>query len=311
MVTRVSTVGSYSAVLANLLSAQANLSAAGDKVATKKNGSDLKSYAKSAEMLTAMRSVQTRIGVYSEQNKMIADKLTTQDTALNQITDAAGATRQAIADALASGRADTLMEELGAQMRNAVEGMNARYGGKYLFAGGQVDSQPMTATKMADLTSGPPLTSFFKNDQFLTQAKVDESTTITTGVLADGIGTDMMNGLKTIQAFEESAAGPFSGTLTDAQRTFLEGQLAVWEDVRSDVTTITARNGLLQQRVDSVKDNLITRENTLAGMIGDITDADMAKAAADLQMAQTSFAAAAQVFQTLKNSSLLNLLQIQ
>ncbi|MDB5453227.1 MAG: flagellin, partial [Caulobacteraceae bacterium] len=102
MVTRVSTVGSYSAVLTNLLAAQANLSDAGDKVATKKNGTDLKSYAKSAEMLTAMRSVQARMNVYTEQNKMIADKLTTQDTALNQITDAAGATRQAIADALAS-----------------------------------------------------------------------------------------------------------------------------------------------------------------------------------------------------------------
>jgi flagellar hook-associated protein 3 FlgL len=256
-----------------------------------------------------MRSVQTRIGVYGEQNKMIADKLTTQDTALNQITDAAAATRQAIADALASGRADTLMEELGAQMRNAVEGMNARYGGKYLFAGGQVDTQPMTATKMADLTSGPPLTSFFKNDQFLTQAKVDESTTITTGVLADGIGTDMMNGLKTIQAFEQSAAGPFTGTLTDAQRTFLEGQLSSWDTIRSDLTVKTARNGLLQQRVDSVKDNLVTRENTLAEMIGDITDADMAKAAIDLEAAQMSVQATAQVFLTLQSASLLNFLK--
>jgi flagellin-like hook-associated protein FlgL len=49
----------------------------------------------------------------------------------------------------------------------------------------------------------------------------------------------------------------------------------------------------------------------MSQMMSGITDADMGKAAADLQMAQTSFQAAAQVFQTLKQSSLLNLLQIQ
>jgi flagellin-like hook-associated protein FlgL len=46
-------------------------------------------------------------------------------------------------------------------------------------------------------------------------------------------------------------------------------------------------------------------------MMGNITDADMAKASSDLQLANLSFQAAAQVFQTLKNTSLLTLLQIQ
>ncbi|MET0274202.1 MAG: flagellin [Phenylobacterium sp.] len=309
MVARVSTVGSYSAVLANLLNAQARLSDAGDKVATKKNGSDLKSYSKNAEMLTAMRSVQTRMGVYTEQNKMIADKLTTQDTALTSMVDAAAASRQAIADALAAGRADTLMEELGAQMRNAVEGMNARYGGKYLFAGGQVDTKPVTASRMADLTSGPPLASFFKNDSFQTQAKVDDSTTITTGMLANDVGQPMLAGLQAIQVFQEGPDGPFNGVLTDNQRIFLENQLAGWDTIRSDLTIKTARNGLLQQRVDTVKKDLTTRSITLDSMVGEITDADMARAATDLEAAQMSVQATAQVFLTLQNTSLLNILK--
>jgi flagellin-like hook-associated protein FlgL len=67
---------------------------------------------------------------------------------------------------------------------------------------------------------------------------------------------------------------------------------------------------MVQQRVESVGNDITSRQNTLAAMLSNITDADMGQAAADLQMAQTSFAAAAQVFQTLKESSLLNLLQI-
>ena len=62
MTTRVSTVGNYSAVLANLMAAQARQIEAGDQVATQKMGSDLKDYAKKAEMLTAMRAVQGTSG---------------------------------------------------------------------------------------------------------------------------------------------------------------------------------------------------------------------------------------------------------
>ena len=310
MVTRVTTSGNYAAVLANLLAAQQRQMLAGEKVATQKNGQNLKDYSGSAELLTAMRSVQSRLGVFQDQNKLITDKLSTQDTALNRVADAARSVRQLMAEALASGRVDTLVEDIQAEMRNAVEGMNGRYGGKYLFAGGQVDTRPVTATSLSDLTAPPAvIANFFQNDDFKVNAKLDESTTVTTGILADDIGTDMLTAFQTFQAFNESASGPFTGQLTQAQQTFLEGQLANWEDIRQDVTIIAAHNGINQKRLETVAEDLVTRQNSLSGMLGDITDADMAEAAAQLQQAQLSVQSAAYVFQALQQSSLLNILK--
>jgi flagellar hook-associated protein 3 FlgL len=309
MVTRVTTSGNYSAVLANLLAAQRDQMEAGDRVATRKNGNDLKDYAKSSELITAMRSVQTRLGVFEDQNKLLTDKLDTQDTAINRVADAAQAVRQIFAEALASGRADTLVEDVEGQLRNAVEGMNARYGGKYVFAGGQVDTRPVTATTLSDLTAGPPIASFFKNDQFKVTAKLDEATTVNTGILADSLGTDLLTAFQTFQSFNQGASGPFSGALTAAQQTFLEGQLATWDNVRSDVTITAAYNGVNQSRLATIAEDLSTRQNSLAGMLGDITDADMPKASADLQQAQISVQSAAYVFQALQESSLINLLR--
>jgi flagellar hook-associated protein 3 FlgL len=309
MVTRVTTPGNYSAVLANLLTAQKNQMEAGDKVATQKNGQNLKDYAKSSELLTAMRSVQTRLSVYEDQNKLLTDKLDTQNTAITRVADAAQAVRQLFAEALASGRADTLVEDVQAQLRNAVEGMNARYGGKYVFAGGQVDTRPVTATSLADLTAGPPIASFFQNDQFKVTAKLDEATIVTTGLLADDMGTDLLAAFQTFQAFNEGASGPFGGQLTAAQQTFLENQLSTWDGVRADVTQMAAYNGVNQKRLETIADDLKTRQNSLAGMLGDITDADMAEAAAQLQQAQLSVQSAAYVFQSLQESSLINLLR--
>jgi len=309
MSTRVSTIGNYSAVLANLMAAQQRQIAAGDKVGTQKNGQDLKDYARDAELITAMRSIRTRVEGYQETNGLIADRLATQDAALSQVAGAAAEARQVIAEALASGRADTLVEDIQAQMRNAVEGMNARYGGKYVFAGGQVDTRPVTATSLADLTAGPPIASFFKNDGFKAQARIDDSTTVTTGVLASDVGTNMMTAFQTFQSFEQGGSGPFTGALTAAQRTFLENQLATWDGVRADVTTIAGRNGLTQRRVDAVKGDLAARNHAISGMMGEIIDADMPLAATQLEAAQLSVQAAAQVFVSLQNASLLNVLK--
>lgn len=307
---RVSTVGNYSAILANLMAAQRRQMEAGEQVSTQKKGQDLKDYARDAEMLAAMRSVSSRADGYLEQNALIADRLTTQDTALAQVADAVKATREAIAEALASGRADTLVEDVEAQLRNAVQGMNARYGGKYLFAGGQIDTQPVTATALSDLTA--PLATipgFFKNDQFKAQSKVDESTVVETGVLADAIGTRLLTNYQTFQLFEEGGTGSFGGVLTDAQRNFLQTQLVEWDKAYSEVTTIAGRNGLVQKRVESVRQDLVARQNTLAGMMGEITDVDMAEAVSRLQAAQLSVQSAAEVFRTLSETSLINLLR--
>jgi flagellar hook-associated protein 3 FlgL len=48
----------------------------------------------------------------------------------------------------------------------------------------------------------------------------------------------------------------------------------------------------------------------LTNTIGDITNADSAKAASNLQLAQTALSASAQVFATLNNSTLLSVLGV-
>jgi flagellar hook-associated protein 3 FlgL len=309
MVTRVTTPGNYSAVLSNLLAAQQRQQDAGNRVATQRNGVNLKDYAGSAEILTSMQSLKTRLDVFQDQNGLLQQKLSTQDTGIRRVADAAANVKQIIAEALASDRVDTLVEDIEAQLHDAVDAMNSRFSGKYLFAGGQIDTQPVTVTTLSDMTAGPPISSFFQNDNFKVTTKADESTTITTGVLASDLGTAMMNQFKVFEQFQQGASGPFTGQMTQAQRTFLEGELANWETIRSDLTDTAARNGVVQKRVETIGQDLVTRTNTLSGMIGKVTDADMATAAANLQQAQLSVQSAAYVFQALQESSLINILK--
>ena len=306
---RVSTAGNYSAILANLMAAENRQVDAENRVSSQKNGNSLKDYANQAETLTAMKTVDRRITTYQDGNSAVAAKLTTQDNALNGVADSAQAVRQAITEALANDNADSLMQVVQGQFQTAVSSLNAQYDGKYVFGGGKITTQPVTATQLTDLTSGPPISSFFQNDNFKVQAKLDDSTTVTTGQLASDLGTNMLTSFQALQAFNQGASGPLTGHLTAAQRTFLEGQLSGWDTIRTDLTTATAQNGLVQKQVDTVATSLVAQQNTLTGMIGNITDADMAKAATDLSSAQLSVQATAKVLQVMQGSSLLNLLK--
>ena len=68
----------------------------------------------------------------------------------------------------------------GSTRKVVISAMNSRYGGKYLFAGGKIDTQPVNADALSDLTDPltPLISDFFENDDFITEHKVDDATTV-------------------------------------------------------------------------------------------------------------------------------------
>jgi flagellar hook-associated protein 3 FlgL len=307
---RIATNSAYSAVLANLTSAQRRQLDAGDRLASQKNGDELKDFAKNAEMLTAMRTVQTRTEGYLSQNILLTERLVAQDAAMNKMIDAVARVRQRITDALATNSGEGLMLEVEAEFRTAISALNSRFAGKPLFAGGQVADEPVTAQRLTELTDPMnAIADFFRNDDFRVKARLDDATVVTTGFLAEELGTAMFEAFRDMQAFEEGPDGNFGGSLSQAQDDFLTAQLAAWDKVSDFLVDQAARNGMVQKRVEDVARDLGRRRDMTEAMIGSIADADMAKAAADLAQAEFSVQAAAQVFATLRESSLLNVLR--
>lgn len=308
MLTRVSTSGNYAIVLANLANAQSAQILAGNQVSSQKVAQDLKGYAGKAETLTAMQAVKAKVDGLVDQNKVLDNRFTDQDTALNQISDATTTARTAIADALASGNADTLMQQLSGAFSDAVSGLNSKSQGTYLFSGGQINTAPVAATSLASLTAAPSIASLFKNDTYVGQNQIDETSTVSGGQLASNLGTGLMQAFQSVQAFQTGANGPFQGQLTAAQTTFLEGALAQFDAQKTSITTATAQNGAVLKRVEDSGKALSDRSDGLESMIGGVTSVNMADAVSRLQSAQIAVQASAQVFSALRTSSLLNYL---
>jgi flagellar hook-associated protein 3 FlgL len=295
-------------VLNNLMAAEIAQSTAGNQLSSNEKASDLKGYGTGAEVLTAMQATNSQVTGYLNNSQVVAAKLTMQDTGLNQVATSATDSMSSITNAIATGNGTTLMQELQTSFGDAVQGLNTQFNGEYVFAGGQVNTPPVSATSLSSLTAAPSIASLFHNDNRQISTQVDQNTSVSTGFLADQVGTPLFTALQSIEAYNQGPNGPFGATLTPAQQTFLTQTLATLKTVSTNLNNVVGQNGLAQAEVTNTQAALTQRQTMVQGLIGDATQPDLAKATTDLQQAQLSIQATGQVFQALKASSLLNTL---
>ncbi len=306
---RISTSNLYSTVLSNMMTAQSNQVTAANQVSSQKVATDLKGFGDQSETLTAMQTVQAQTQSYLDQSNLVSGKLTSQDTALGQISDAVTSATSAVSSALATNSGSSIMQALSTAFQGVTAGLNSTYNGQYLFSGGQVNTPATSAASMADLTASP-ISSLFSNDQYIATNQVSQNTTVQTGILASNIGANVYGAFQSIESYVQ-ANGPFTGTLTTAQTTFLQTALASFTTAGQGVTAVQAQNGLSQSLVANAQTGLTSQSTTMQGLIGNITDANMAQVATNLQEAQLAVQASAQVMATLRSSSLVSLLPVQ
>lgn len=304
-----STSSTYSMVLNNLLAAESQETTISAQVSSGENATDLQGYGSSSETLIAMQNVQSQVTGYLNSGQVLTAKLSAQDTALGQIGTAITSASTAITNALASGSGDTVMQALSSAFDNAVEGLNSTFNGQYLFAGGQVNTAPISSTTTLNaLGTATSINSLFNNDQTIQSSQVNQNTTLQTGFLASNLGSGLFSTLQAIVQYNNGPNGPLSGTLTQAQTAFLQGQISNLNSESTALNTAQGQNGVNQSEVASAQTDLTDQQTSLQTMIGNIANTNMADAASNLQQAQLAVQASAKVFQALENSSLVTLL---
>lgn len=307
--TRVATFGNYQSALLDLMRAQTRAADAQERISTQKNATDLTGFGRQSETLTAMKGAQSRIQGFIDAAAAVSARLTTQDLAMSQISDAISGAREAVAGAVATESGGSLMLELEGHFQAARGGLNMRHHGGYLFAGASTSTTPLVAANLPELLAAPSVASLFSNDTLKTASRVADGTTLETGFLADELGTDILTILRDIQEFHTTpGSGPLDGRLSEPQKAFLSAQLARLEQAGTAVVDKIAKTGSLAKQVESISSGHEAQKKSLGELISGRTDADMAMAITDLQFSQVAIQASAQMISQLRQVSLLNYL---
>jgi len=312
---RVSTTNSYNVVLSGILRAQQTQNEANAQIASGKKATDLRGFSSDSQTLVAARTVKVQTESYIKLNENLSRKLDTQNIYLTSTADAAETARQAIANAIANNSGTALMETLKLQFSAAVDSLNGQNEGQYLFAGSQTSTKPVSANSLSSLANPATVASIFQNDSEVQTSRLNDATSVTTGLTASDIGTDLMTVFKNIQDYYVAntlpgppTTYPFGSTLTTAETTFLTTQMQSFASSHSGLTDRTALNGAIANGVATTITSQKARVDTIDSMTSDLSGINEAETVSRLRLAQQAVNAGAQVFLALKSSSLLNYL---
>ena len=306
--TRISTGQLYSSAILGVMQAQQAQAKAAAQVSTGLKGQDLKTYADQGSALQASQTVSARSQALLDNNSVLSERLGVQSDSLGDLAAAAQGAQSAVGDVVATGDGSTLMTALQGWFSQASQSLNADYAGQPLFAGGTTD-QPAFDTTDLTAMAGASAASHFHDGDLVRTDRIDETTTVATGLKASDVGGPLMSVFKAIVDYNQPPTGPLTGKLTDTQIGFLKDQLSTLTSAGDTVRAAQTRTGVLQAQVTTATDVLNGRKSAADALVSDRTQVDPAEAASRLQLAGVALQASAQVFSTLSGSAVLAALQ--
>ena len=262
-------------------------------------------------MLQATISAQARNDSYSTATTLATTQADLQDTQLTSLSSLATQLSTAVSTAVANNDPTTLMTQVSNIFDQATAILNSKdANGDYIYAGGKTDTAPVTVSSLSALVALPSVSGAFDNGDNKKAVQVADGQTVTYGVTASDVATGLMQSLKDIATFDAGGSGNFSGStnLSQAQNTFLSGQITSIGAVSTALNTVTAQNGDVYNQLQNATTQQSSMSTLYSGFVSNIQDTDMATAATQLSLNQTALQAALQVTSTLNKLSLLNYL---
>jgi len=279
-----------------------------NQISTGKVGDTLSDVKDKASVLVAAKQRSADTEAYMATSKEVLNRLDIQDTHLQELVDIGGKLRSAITDAVSTGHAPAMMQDVRSLYSQAAAILNTRVDGKYIYGGSRTDVAPVSATDLNALVAAPSVASVFNNTDFQQTQRVDENESVTVGMTASQIGTDLFQMFKDVGTFDAGANGPFGATLTGTQATFLSSQISAMTPINQGLTSLAAINGSRHEQVTNTVDRHTTMSAYFTKFIGDIEDVDLSSAIAKLNSDQVAAQASGRMIASLNQISLLNFL---
>lgn len=304
---RVATSSQTAYFLSQIQNAGHALDKTQEQIASGKNATTYAGFGDQTQVLTATISVNARNAAYATATKFAVTQTDLQDTQLTGLADLAARLKKAVSDAVSNNDGKTLMAQVESIFDQASAILNSKdANGAYIYSGGKTDTAPVTVDTLAALEALPAVSDAFANGDLKKSVQVGDGVTVSYGIGASDIGTDLMQMLKDIAGF--NAGTPFDSTanLTGPQGNFLTDAIATMTNVADGLNAAAAANGYVANRLTDAQTQQSAMTTLYKGFVSNIQDTNMAQAATQLSLNQTQLQAALQVTAGLHQLSLLN-----
>ncbi|MFT3811377.1 MAG: flagellin [Micropepsaceae bacterium] len=307
---RVATLMHSSAMLAELSRAQRNMFDAQTQVSTGKRINEFADAPQDLGALLAARNADARTADFLASAKAIRTRLDLQDTHIDELASITADMKQSVLDAVANSSGAGLKAELEGVFSRMVSILNTQIDGKYIYGGTRQDVPPVTVGSLGELMALPSVADAFQNNNVAATGRIDNNQVIAFGQMADQLGGPAFDMLRQVMAYDAGPSGPFGNDMSQTQSQFLTGLIPQLTAVNEGVNNLLAANGVAYQAANDAVERHGDARDTLAAMISDIEDVDMAEAVTKLNNAQIALQASAKSYAMVQGLSLLDYLPL-
>ncbi|HAH09587.1 MAG TPA: hypothetical protein DCL54_15870 [Alphaproteobacteria bacterium] len=308
MLGRVASYNQSTVLLAEYQRIQSRTAQAQEQISSGKVGTTYADVEGKAGVLAAAKAHVLETEAYAAAAREVEARMSFQDVQLVQMGALAAEFREALGNAVASNRAEGLMETARGLYAQAATILNTRVDGVYIYGGTRSDTPPVNAATLDELLAAPIVADVFDNSTLAPTQSVDAQVTLESGVLASDVATGFFQMLRDLAVFDTGANGPFTQNLTQSQAAFLNGQFTAASAVARDLDTQAAEQGVRIQLLQDVIARHDDRQVELNKFVSSIEDVDVAEAITRLNHDQAAQQAAARMIAQLQEFTLLNVL---
>lgn len=308
---RVSSFGQQQLLIRSIMNNQQQLFDGQRQIATGKKTDEYRGLAGETGTVLGARSFKSRVDTYQQTIATIRGKLDANDVQLEGVLGAMDKLKETIQTTLANGQAEGFSEMLGQTFKFVVNSLNTNFDGTYLFSGAKTGSQPVNVADLPELatvaTAPGTVADAFDNGNVAFEARIADGVDLEFGLLADDVASGIFQEMLDLYDYDVNTE-ELQGELSEAQFTFLQGQLASLDTAIDNLRQIHVSNGLAYERLEVVDDQHADTAVFLETFISDLEDVDIAEAVTRLNNDQIALEASYRAIGSLSQLSLLNFL---
>lgn len=306
--TRVSTVAQNDFLLTDIFNLQKNIANATRQISSESKSGDYKGLAFDVQALAAAKSIKASSEQFLVAHRDLSRLTDVQGLALNGLSDIAKKLKLEMITASQPGGGVGFRSAIDALYDDAVNLLNIKDNGRFVFGGTRTDTAPVTTLTPASLEAlgANNHAQAFVNNSISAKALVDDGLTITYGVLADSLATNLFDVFQDLMIAATASAGGFAAPLTDTERQFVIGKFSAADTAFDTVNLKDAQHGVAARLIEETG---LRHENEITlvdKFIADIENINVAEAVSKLNSDQVALEASFKVFSNLNSLSLLN-----
>jgi len=304
--TRVSSFGQQSLLLSTMMENQKRVFENQRQVASGKKTDEYAGLAGITNTTLSSRSFMARVETFQTTIKTVRGKLDANDVQIEGMLNSMEALKDNMQVALANNQAEGFSELLDQTFRFMVNGLNTNFDGTFLFAGAKTSTTPVNVNTLADLAALPVVSDAFDNADITFKAKIADNVDLNFGLLASDVAEESFTVLRDLYNYDQSAAGPLQGEMTDAQWTYMQSMLANVTSAIDNLRQHQVSNGLVYERLDVINEQHSDTAVFLETFIADLEDVNMAEAVTRLENNKVALDASYQAVAVMSDLTLLN-----